>query len=54
MFAKVSDHGPYSKEINWYGSAEGPLEPGGKLEPSFVGALVEAVSKGDLFVVVSW
>jgi len=54
MVAKTSDHGPHSKEINRYGGTKGPLESDSKLEPSFVCALEEAVSKGDLFVVVSW
>lgn len=54
MLAKISDHGPHSKEINWHRSTKGPLEPGSKIEPSFVGALVEAISKCDLLVVVSW
>jgi len=49
---KTSDHGPYSNEINVHGGAKGPLEPGSKLEPSFVGALVKAVSKRDLLIVV--
>jgi len=54
MLVKISDHGPHSKEIDGHGSAKGLLEPGSKLEPSFVSAFVEAVSKGNLLVVVSW
>jgi len=54
MVANILDHGPYSKEIDVHGSAKGPLESGSKLEPCFVTALVEGVSKGDLLLVVSW
>ena len=50
----ISDHGPYSEEIDLHGGAEGPFEPHGKLKPGFIGALEEAVSEGDLFVVVPW
>ena len=53
MLAKEPDYKPYSDEIDVHGDTEGPLESGGKLEPDFVGALVEAVSKCDLFVIVS-
>ena len=50
----MSDHGPYSDEIDVHGGTKGLLESGGKLKPSFVDAFIEAVSKGDLLVVVSW
>ena len=50
----MSDHGPDSDEINFYGSAKVLLESGGKVEPGFVGTLVEIVSKWDLLLVVSW
>ena len=50
----MSDHGPYSNEIDVHGGTKGLLESGSKVEPSFVGALVEAISKCDLLVVVSW
>ena len=54
MLAKILDHGPYSKEIDVYRGAKSLLEPGSKLEPGFVTALIECISKGDLLVVVSW
>jgi len=52
VLAKISDHGPYSNELNWHGGAKGLLEPIG--ECLVVGGLVEAISKGDLLVVVPW
>ena len=52
---KISDYGPDSDELNLNGlRAKDFLESGGKLEPGDVGTLVEIVSKGDLFHVVSW
>ena len=48
------DHEPYSNEIDLHGGTKGLLESCSKLESSFVGALVEAISKCDLLVVVSW
>ena len=53
MLAEILDHGPYSKEIYVHGGTKGLLETGSKLEPSFITALVECISKRDLFVVVS-
>jgi len=54
MFANIGNHGPHSKEIDVHGSTKGFLEPISKLDPSFVLTLVEAVSKGDLLIVVPW
>ena len=53
MLFKISGHGPYSNEINVHRGTERPLKSGGKLEPSFVSALVEGIGEGDLFIVVS-
>ena len=50
----VADHGPHSKEIDGHGGTKRPLESFSKIDPSFVGALVEAVGKWDLFIVVPW
>ena len=37
-----------------HGGTKGLLEPGSKVKPSFVSALVEAIRKRDLLVVASW
>jgi len=52
MLAKAADHGPYAKEINFHWDAKGLLVFFSELDPRFVSALVEAVSEGDLFIVV--
>jgi len=49
---KISDHEPYSNEINVHGDTKSLLESFSKLKPSFVSALVEAVCEGDLLIVV--
>ena len=54
MLLKISDHEPYSDELDWHGRAKGPLESVSKFDPSIVGALIEAIGKCDLLVVVSW
>ena len=54
MLAKISDHGPYSNELNWYGDAKSPVESVSKGNPSIVGALVEIICKCDLFFIVPW
>ena len=52
MLTKISDHGPYSNELDWHGGAKGPLERVGEL--LVVGGPVEFIGKCDLLVVVSW
>jgi hypothetical protein len=52
MSMKVSDHGPYSNEINAHGGTKSLLESGSKVEPSLVGALIEGIRKGDQLIVV--
>jgi len=54
MLMKMSDHVPYSNEIDMHGGTKGLLESCSKLEPNFVGAFVEAISKCDLLLIVSW
>jgi len=51
---KVADHGPHSEEIDGHGGAKGLFEFRSEIDPSFVGALVEGISKCDLLIVVSW
>ena len=54
LLAKASDHKPYSNEVDVDRRAKGPLESSSKFEAGFIGAFIEVIGKGDLFLVVSW
>ena len=52
MLTKISNHGPYSDEIDLHWGTKGLLEP--DCEPVVAGAFVEGISERDLLIVVPW